>query len=499
MDYSVLNLIPEPVLIIDENYRVVFANDKAKEVYGEGSDACYGFTYAFDVPCREKEGYPCPVENIKKYGSARSGVIHVHRTKKGERYVYVLTSYEQRQGIYVEVHIDLFDMAQALRLSGQRTELLFSSGPVVFFLWKREKGWPVEFVSPNVVDLLGYSTEDFTSGLIRYAELIHPEDIERVREEVERYTEELKPSWTHADYRIRRRDGSYIWVLDHTVPILDERGQVVGYYGYVLNITEKHEKEELFHILAESNPFAVLLYDFMNNRILYANINAQKLFGYSIQELLSHPNPITLIHEKDRHKALESITKRKEGYEGPISYSMRVITKKGKLKWVKLSSITTHYLGRKVSVITLIDISREVKREKKLTWLATRDQLTGALNRHALLHDFEHLITQAKRYNNPFSIIIFDIDNFKAINDKYGHLVGDRVLKEIAHRVKKSLRKSDLFARWGGEEFLILLPMTSEPHAPAEKIRRAVEESSLCDHVKVTISLGATTYKGGTL
>ncbi|RME09310.1 MAG: GGDEF domain-containing protein, partial [Aquificota bacterium] len=86
---------------------------------------------------------------------------------------------------------------------------------------------------------------------------------------------------------------------------------------------------------------------------------------------------------------------------------------------------------------------------------------------------------------------------FKAINDTYGHLVGDEVLKEATREVKKVLRKSDIFGRWGGEEFLILLPMTSEPFAPAEKIRQTIEGCELCKGLKITLSLGATTYRDG--
>ncbi|MFN3264700.1 MAG: diguanylate cyclase, partial [Aquificaceae bacterium] len=384
-----------------------------------------------------------------------------------------------------------------LKLSGQRPEFLLSAGPVVFFQWKKAEGWPVEFVSPSVFELLGYTPEDFVSGRIKYAELIHPEDLERVSQEVMYHTEKKSSFWTHKEYRLRRVDGRYIWVLDHTVPLLDNAGQVVGYYGYLLDITEKHEQEELFHVLAESNPYAVLVYDFWENKILYANQNASRLFGYSREELLTTEDPINFVFWKDRKKVHESIRKRREGYRDVISYKLRINTKYGEIKWVKLSSTIASFKGKTVSILTLMDISGEVKRERLLTKLATRDQLTGILNRHALIHDFEHLLAQARRYGTAFSIIIFDIDNFKAINDTYGHLVGDEVLKEATREVKKVLRKSDIFGRWGGEEFLILLPMTSEPSAPAEKIRQTIEGCELCKGLKITLSLGATTYRDG--
>jgi len=89
-----------------------------------------------------------------------------------------------------------------------------------------------------------------------------------------------------------------------------------------------------------------------------------------------------------------------------------------------------------------------------------------------LFSTLEHLIEYAERYGETFSVIIFDIDNFKLLNDTYGHLAGDRVLREIAKEVKKIIRRSDIFGRYGGEEFLIILPKTKDPYPVAEKIRK---------------------------
>ncbi|QID34211.1 diguanylate cyclase [Hydrogenobacter sp. T-8] len=497
MDYSALDLIPEPVLIVDENYQVLFANKKAREVYGNRAETCYGLSHSFSKPCYEYEGHSCPVKNIKELGVEKSGVVHVHKTQEGERYFYVVAQHLPEKGFYVELHIDLFNLMENLKLSGQRTEFLLSGGPVVFFQWKRAEGWPVEFVSLNVSELLGYTAEDFISGRIKYSDLIHPEDLERVAQEVKYHTDKKSSFWIHQDYRLKRKDGEYIWVLDHTVPLFNEKGEIIGYYGYLLDITEKHEQEELFHILAESNPHAVLVYDFQQNRVLYANHRATKLSSYSREELLNLEDPISLIFWKDREKVYENLKKRKEGYRGTISYKLRIITKSERIKWVNLSSTVAYFKGRTVSVITLVDISEEVRRERVLTKLATRDQLTGIFNRRALIHDFERLLFQARRYQTPFSLIIFDMDNFKRLNDTYGHLMGDKALKEVVKAVKKVLRKSDIFGRWGGEEFLVLLPMTLEPYAPAEKIRQTVENCKFCKDLSVTISLGATTYREG--
>ncbi|MCY0889754.1 MAG: PAS domain-containing protein [Pyrobaculum arsenaticum] len=174
MDYSVLDLIPEPVFVVNKQHKVIFANKKAKEVYGKWEGTCYEIFHGFLRPCYEYEGHPCPVKNIQELGLEKSGVVHIHKTPEGERYFYVIASYDPDREVYIEFHIDLFELYENLRSFAQKPLSLFFEGTLVLFHWRREEGWPVEFVSPNVKDLLGYTAEDFTSGRIKYAELIHP-------------------------------------------------------------------------------------------------------------------------------------------------------------------------------------------------------------------------------------------------------------------------------------------------------------------------------------
>jgi len=407
MDYSAFDLIPEPVFVVDKEHKVIFANKKAKEVYGRWEGTCYEISHGFLKPCYEYEGHPCPVKNMQDLGLEKSGVVHIHKTPEGERYFYVVASYDPKEDVYIEFHVDLFDLYESIKSYTQKPLSLFFEGPLVLFQWRKGKGWPVEFVSPNVERLLGYTMDYFTSGKISYAELVHPEDIERVAQEVQYHTENRSSSWTHQDYRLKRKDGKYIWVLDHTIPLLDSKGEIVGYYGYLMDITERHEKEELFHLLAETNPNAVLIYDFHNNKILYANANTAKLTGYSLEELLNLENPIELIHPDDRDKAIESVNKIKQGYKRPISYYMRILRKDGRLRYVKLTSIVTRYKGEDVSFITLNDITKEIRRERKYRKLATIDPLTKVYNRYVLFSTLEHLIEYAERYGETFSVIIF--------------------------------------------------------------------------------------------
>jgi diguanylate cyclase (GGDEF)-like protein len=124
------------------------------------------------------------------------------------------------------------------------------------------------------------------------------------------------------------------------------------------------------------------------------------------------------------------------------------------------------------------------------------DGLTGLLNRRAIE---EHAITEltlAKRKERPLSLILLDIDHFKDINDQYGHAVGDQILRRLAEILPRNLRQYDRIGRWGGEEFIVILPDTeiSEAIAIAERMRTAAAETKIAleqgDHYVVQISLG---------
>jgi len=134
--------------------------------------------------------------------------------------------------------------------------------------------------------------------------------------------------------------------------------------------------------------------------------------------------------------------------------------------------------------------------------LAITDELTGICNRRRLFELSDREIERARRYHRPLSMILFDVDHFKQVNDTFGHLVGDQILRLIAQVCQNRIRKVDILGRYGGEEFVILMPETNHSHGieAAERIRKEVCEMAFLsgkDVVRVTISLGvATTGEG---
>jgi diguanylate cyclase (GGDEF)-like protein len=148
-------------------------------------------------------------------------------------------------------------------------------------------------------------------------------------------------------------------------------------------------------------------------------------------------------------------------------------------------------------VITFHNISELEEQKKAFEVASTIDTLTRVSNRLKFDMILSQQIEMSKRYSHSFSLIMFDIDNFKKINDTYGHKVGDNILVELAFIVKNAMRKSDTFARWGGEEFAVILPQLRVKTAVkiAEKFRLKIENNVFEDDLKITCSFGVCEYK----
>lgn len=155
------------------------------------------------------------------------------------------------------------------------------------------------------------------------------------------------------------------------------------------------------------------------------------------------------------------------------------------------------FMLRVVSCLKQFKINKENENKSKILFeMATKDALTGAYNRNYFTDAFDKKASEARRTGNPFSIILLDVDHFKSINDQYGHLKGDYVLKEIASILKENLRESDVVCRWGGEEFIVLCLNTDleKANIVSEKLRRAIETQKFKGVYRITVSVGVTQW-----
>ncbi|MBZ5488265.1 diguanylate cyclase [Halomonas aquamarina] len=148
----------------------------------------------------------------------------------------------------------------------------------------------------------------------------------------------------------------------------------------------------------------------------------------------------------------------------------------------------------------MMDITEQVIEEQRLRKLCDTDALTGLPNRRKLMLHLTHLASLSTRHGTPLSIMMVDIDHFKLLNDRWGHLQGDEVLKQLAREMEKLLRREDMVARLGGEEFMVVLPLTSlqQCHKLADRLRLLVSQHDFgVGAGEVTLSIGVAEYRCG--
>jgi diguanylate cyclase (GGDEF)-like protein/PAS domain S-box-containing protein len=248
-----------------------------------------------------------------------------------------------------------------------------------------------------------------------------------------------------------------------------------------------------------------------SNEVLY---NKQKIaaLGFESSDLneeIGYQFFTERIHPDDYESVMDNMRRHLSGEIPAYEVEYRICTKEGNYIWFydrgKVTKRDSN--GSPVMVAGIVfDITKNKELEmklkesnKKLEKLVTIDELTGILNRRKIIENIKFELQRAKRTNSIFSLLMFDIDHFKKVNDKYGHNMGDLVLKSIASTVEKRIRETDIFGRWGGEEFIIVAPDTVVENAYilAEQLRQKISEMNISNVGKVTVSFGVTSYCSG--
>ncbi len=248
------------------------------------------------------------------------------------------------------------------------------------------------------------------------------------------------------------------------------------------------ESEERYRALVDNINEAIIVAQ--EGVIKYVNSKATELSGYSKEEMLF--SSITdYIHPHDRDMVLTKHRRRIEGEEFEARYHFRVVKNNGNIRWVEISATATEWDNQLATLNLLLDITDQKQAEEKIRYLSYYDQLTGLYNRTFMEVEL-HQLDNKKQL--PISIIIADLNGLKLVNDTYGDAVGDEMLKGAANIIKNSSRQEDIIARWGGDEFVIVLPQTKEKEAEAitKRITKKCRETYIQD-IPLSITTGAAT------
>jgi len=237
------------------------------------------------------------------------------------------------------------------------------------------------------------------------------------------------------------------------------------------------------------------VYTIYNDKFTYVNEKLSLITGYTKEELLTM-SPLEFVHEDDKEKVATNIQKRLEKNESAMEYSFKGITKNAEIRYVRVFGSAVEIDNQKAIIGTLIDETEKTVINNELEYLVNYDSLTGLFNRYYFNLQFEHIMQQAKRYDTKLALILFDIDNFKRINDSLGHKAGDEVLVQTAKLVQNVLRDSDSFYRIGGDEFTVLMENFNSAKEVEILIRRiqqslktSIEVEELSFHISLSIGV----------
>lgn len=324
----------------------------------------------------------------------------------------------------------------------------------------------------------------------------------------------LKSGLLIKEFVFKNKSFQDVWVLVSGKAIKDENGQVMYFEYIVMDISERKWIEEemrsaylRFEAVIQNTPNIAIQGMSLNGKILEWNHASEIIYGYSKSEVVGKNIELILSDDESKKEMAAILAKIKETGEAASVKEWKVKNKRGKIFTVLSSLFPIMQKGEVIEFYRMdVDISDRVDAElrlneikDKLEGLALKDTLTEIYNfryfRERLTSEFD----RAKRTLSPISILMIDIDYFKSINDSYGHKQGDRVLRQMARLLKTELRMNDVVARWGGEEFAIILSDTNRTDAVgvAEKILDACRVRSFGDSssiIKLKCSIGVVSY-----
>lgn len=263
-----------------------------------------------------------------------------------------------------------------------------------------------------------------------------------------------------------------------TEPGIDELRQLVFRFNNLLaqnkvNHSKLEQRQAYLDNILESSSAGLFMTDAQGN-IEYVNPHLIQITGYSGKELLAG-GMVRYISESQRDRIAEQFNIAMQGQER-MAVEFEFYHGEGKVVWLSMDTAPIFSSGLCIGYVgTVRDTTSEQERINALRMVANEDALTGLLNRRGIEQALENCFIEARLNNRPLLVLALDLDNFKAVNDKFGHSSGDDVLRQVAQLMRQFTRETDFLGRLGGDEFTIILPGC--PHARGKRIAEDLQRT----------------------
>lgn len=334
-------------------------------------------------------------------------------------------------------------------------------------------------VNNHLCELLGYSSEELLD--LCFQDITHPDDLDSDVAKVNQLLKGEGTSYT-MEKRYFRSGGEIFWAALTVTLIRDEQGLPDYFISVIQDIGDRKESELMlqqsetkFRTIAETIQAVVWMARPDLSEILFVNPAYETVWGRSCASLYDRPQSFfDAIHPDDRELMAEAI---RDHRHGSWSIQYRVIHPQDGIRYISDSGKGVSNprggldyligLAKDITdqVETRIELEAALKKEQEATerlhQLVRTDPLTGCLNRQALYEELESQLQLYNRYKTPSSILFIDLNDFKQINDTYGHIAGDEALRALSEHILANIRTTDVLARYAGDEFVVVLPHTN--------------------------------------
>jgi diguanylate cyclase (GGDEF)-like protein/PAS domain S-box-containing protein len=494
----------EGIYLFDpENGRVLESNGAFEELLGYTSDELLDMTI-YDFIVHEREDIDRQVSRSLKERRRHKGERKYRRKDGSSLEVEASTtvvSYGEEEAVCCVLHDVSERKAAEEKLRESEGRLVEAQQIARLGNWEWDLKTGEVLWSDETFRTYGYEPQEFVPTLEKLIELVHPDDRDLVRQNIDGALYENEPY--DFEHRIVRPNDDERVVHRRAQVYLDEEGQPQRMVGTVHDITEQKraeealkESEERFRSAFEDAPIGVALVD-LDRRHLRVNRAFCAMLGYSEEELLEKPHP-EIVHPDDREESTERIQEILEGAE-PYALERRYIHANGHIVWSlsNISLIRDSEGERSHFVCLHQDITDRKELEERLEHQAFHDSLTDLPNRALFLDRLGHALARTSREDGPVAVLLLDLNDFKMVNDSLGHDAGNTVLVEVAARMRASVRPGDTAGRIFGDEFAVLLEAPSgmdEARRVAERIQERLQEPLEVEgqEVLVSSSIGIT-------
>lgn len=480
------------------DYRFLDVNHAFEEITGLQADQIRNRTVREVMPATEQDW-------IDRYGEValRSGSLSFESYSGVLKKNFHINVFSPKSGQFATIFSDITDQIQTKeKIEAERNllEAILEDAMSGYWSWDLLRGQI--YLSPSLKRMLGYEDHEVKNTPEAWRRLVLDEDFPLLHERYRQHMESCGRSPFYNEIRFRHKDGSVIWVICSGRVVERQGNTPVRMAGSHINITNMKNLEaalyaerSLFKTTLHSLGDAVISAD-RDGRVDLMNAVAETLTGWTHQEAkglpfeqVFHiinestgercPNPVDLVFQSGEtiELANHTVLIRKDGVTLPIEDSAApIINENGSVSGV---------------VLVFRDFTDKKEKQERIRYLSNHDQLTTLYNRHY----FETQLGLLDSDDNlPFTIVMADVNGLKLTNDAFGHKAGDILLKKVAVALNRACRPSDIVARVGGDEFVLLLPKTSRDNTERiiARINSLIQQEKQ-DSVVVSVSFGWAT------